>query len=112
MAGEVRIKPTAQDWLVAGKVYARFRVKRGSGHIATLFALAHLATLLRQQPVKSVIEFGRGIGTITYLLIGRLPRDVRIVCAERDAWCRDRFEENIPAKERSRITLIPEGRPE
>ena len=80
--------------------------------MATLFALAHLAALLRAHPVKSVLEFGSGIGTITHLLLDRLPRDVRIVSAERDAWCRERFEENIPASERSRVTLIPEGRPE
>jgi hypothetical protein len=112
MAKKLRIKPTAQDWLVAAKVYARFRIKRGSRHIATLFALAHLAALLREHPVKSVLEFGSGIGTITYLLLARLPRGVRIVCAERDAWCRERFEENVPATERDRVELIAEGRPE
>ena len=111
MAGELLIKPSAKDWLVAGAVYARFRMKPGSRHIATVVALAHLAALLRQHPVKSVLEFGSGIGT-TYLLVKLLPDDARIVCAERDAWCREQFERNIPAKKRSRIDLIPEGRPE
>ena len=60
----------------------------------------------------SALEFGSGIGTITSLLLERLPRDARIVCAERNEWCRQQFERNIPASERHRVELLPDGRPE
>ena len=110
-AGTMVIKPEPQDWELAREVHALFAAKVGATHIASDFALAHLAALLRQRPITSVAEFGSGIGTITYLLLKRLPRGTRIVCAERDAWCRQQFDQNIPAAERDRIELMPEGRP-
>ena len=111
MPSELTIKPTADDWRLAREVHARFAAKPGSGHIATEFALAHLAALLATHPVKSVLEFGSGIGTITSLLLERLPSDARIVCTEKNAFCREQFDLNIPAAARDRIELIPQGRP-
>jgi len=109
MTPHLVIQPTREDWRLAREVHSHFRARPGSQHIATAFALAHLAALLRVLPVKSVLEFGAGIGTITFLLQERLPADGRIVCAERNAWCREQFAINIPQS--PRVALIPEGRP-
>jgi hypothetical protein len=106
----LRVTPSAADWRIARAVHALFAGKPGSEHIATEFALAHLAALVRTNPVKSVLEFGSGIGTITHLLLELLP-DAHIVCAERNAWCRQQFEANIPPGSRSRVTLMPLARP-
>jgi hypothetical protein len=111
-AGAMVVKPGPEDWDLAREVHSLFAAKIGATHIATMFALAHLSALLRQRPSASVLEFGSGIGTITYLLLRRLPRDVRVVCAERNEWCRQQFEANIPRSERDRVNLIPEGRPD
>jgi hypothetical protein len=112
MASNLVIKPAREDWRLAQEIHSRFAAKVGSAHIAKFSALAHLAALLRERPVKSALEFGSGIGTITSLLLERLPPDARIVCAERDEWCRQQFERNIPASERYRVELLPAGRPE
>jgi hypothetical protein len=104
-------KPDWEDWAFAREVHLKFAAKPGASHIASAFALAHLSALLRQQTITSVMEFGSGIGTITYLLLRRLPPGVRIVCAERDEWCRGQFEANLPPRERGRIELLPYGRP-
>jgi hypothetical protein len=109
MAAELTIRPTIGDWRVAREVYSLFARKEGSGHIATRFALAHLAAILREQPIRSVLEFGSGIGTITHLLLRLLPADARIVCIEPNAWCREQFAINIPPRER--VTLVAEKRP-
>ena len=109
MAGELTIRPGRDDWRLAREVYSLFVRKEGSGHIATRFALAHLAAILREQPVRSVLEFGSGIGTITHLLLKLLPADTRIVCIEPNDWCREQFAINIPAREH--VTLLPEKRP-
>jgi hypothetical protein len=112
MASNLVIRPTSEDWRLAREIRSRFAGKPGSDHIAKLSGLAHLVALLRNRPIKSALEFGSGIGTITFLLLERLPRDARIVCTERNEWCRQQFEHNIPASERHRVELLPEGRPE
>lgn len=105
------IQPSRDDWRVAHEVHAKFAAKHGSDHIATEFALAHLAALVRTNKIESVLEFGSGIGTITYLLLKLLPPETKIVCAERNAWCREQFQLNIPAAQRERVNLLPEARP-
>jgi hypothetical protein len=107
---ELMINVTEDDRAIARRVHSMFAAKFGADHIASDVALAHLAAITRQYPVRSAIEFGSGIGTITTLLLARLPRDARIVGTERRAWCREQFEQNIPASERSRIELLPKGR--
>jgi hypothetical protein len=108
---ELMINVTEDDRAIARRVHSQFAPQFGSDHIASDVSLAHLAAITRQYPVRSVIEFGSGIGTITSLLLARLPRDTRIVCTEHSEWCLQQFEQNIPAAERSRIELL-HGRPD
>jgi hypothetical protein len=108
---QILITVTKDDRALARRVHSVFAAKPGAKHIASEFALAHLAAVLRQHSIHSVLEFGSGIGTITYLLLNTLPPTARVVCAERDEWCRSQFANNIPADLQSRITLFPESRP-
>ena len=102
---------TREDWALARQVHSRFAAQVGSEHIASTLSLAHIAAITRQFPIRSVVEFGSGIGTITSVLLARLPRETRIVCTEHKEWCRQQFEQNIPASERSRIELLPDKGP-
>jgi hypothetical protein len=106
----VIIKPTGDDWHTAKEVHGLFAARSGSDHIASVFSLAHLCALVRARPLRDVLEFGSGIGTITYLLLRMLP-SAEIMCAERAPWCREQFERNLPTAWRSRVTLLAEGRP-
>lgn len=58
-------RPNEEDWAVAESVHTRFLARPGAGHIASPYALAHLAAILRQAEINSVVEFGAGIGTLT-----------------------------------------------
>lgn len=105
------IYPNSADWRYAREVHRRFAVRAGSAHIATAGALAYLAATLRQCPINSVLEFGAGIGTITYLLLS-IPPDIRtVVSAEKNQFCIDQLRQNIPAALWSRLTLISDGAP-
>jgi predicted O-methyltransferase YrrM len=112
MENTLKLAPAAEDWRLAREVYSHFESKLGSEHIAGESTLAHLSALLRTRTINSVLEFGSGIGTITYLLLKRLHQEARIVVTERHEWCRQQFDQNIPAAERTRVELFPEGRPE
>ena len=105
----MRVKPSDADWKVADEVFRRFHPLPGSQHIASRYALAHLATVLRQNEIKSVVEFGVGIGTITYLLL-TYPKPTRtVVSTERDAFCLEQLERNLPTDLRARLTVISDG---
>ncbi len=99
------VKPSEADWEFAESVHARFAVRPGSQHIATEFSLAHLSALLKASRPKTILEFGAGIGTLTYALLTH-PADVaEIVSTECDAYCLEQLELNIPAdlKPRNRV---------
>ena len=97
------IRPNANDWYSALRVHRRFAVLPGSEHIASRFSLAYLAAIVRQHDCPLVLEFGAGIGTLTYLL---LQKGLRVVALEHDPFCLDQLKRNIPAEWKSRLTLI------
>ena len=92
----MRVEPESEDWKVAKEVYRLFSRKPGSAHIASELTLAHLAALVRTRPINSVIEFGAGIGTLTYLLLSRLGEDRRVTSVERNTYCIEQLMHNIP----------------
>lgn len=105
----MRVKPSDADWNVAGEVFRRFHPLPGSRHIASRYALAHLAAVLRQNEIKYAVEFGAGIGTITYLLL-TYPEPTRtVVSTEPNAFCLEQLERNLPADLRARLTVISDG---
>lgn len=101
----MQIKPTAHDWRLAQNIHKRFSRKTGSEHIATKFALAHLSAVLRVNDIRSALEFGAGIGTISYLLLSELPDDVKVECTEHSAFCRTQLLHNIPSSLYDRLVI-------
>lgn len=100
-----QVQPAAEDWQIAGEVHGRFLKCPGAQRIATPFALAHLAALLRQRHIGDVFEIGAGIGTITYLL---LLQDAKrqVYSVEDHPFCVEALERNIPANLSVRMDRI------
>ena len=106
--GFFRLRPNSEDRQRAKRIYLRFKERPGSDHIASEHALAHLSALLRRYEVKSVLEFGAGIGTITYLLLDVLPKRVEIVTVEQNEFCLEQLNHNISSEERKRLSIVHE----
>jgi hypothetical protein len=100
--------PNAEDWRLARTVHERFKRRPGSAHIASVGALSHLAALLRTERIKSVLEFGSGIGTVSYLLLASPPKDRRVVSFERNPFCLSQLARNIPQELGARLTVHEE----
>lgn len=81
-------------------VFTIFSQKEGCQHIATRFALKGIEEIIISKNVKSVFEFGIGIGTIPYL-IGKLNRDVLYFGTENNDFCLNAIQENLPLQELS-----------
>ncbi|MCG8561043.1 MAG: hypothetical protein MI824_14690 [Hyphomicrobiales bacterium] len=101
----MQIKPTFGDWRAAQDVHKRFSRKIGSAHIATQFALRHLSSVLRTTEIRSVLEFGAGIGNISYFLLRNLPGNVKIECTEHSDFCRAQLLHNIPSEFYERLII-------
>jgi hypothetical protein len=99
-----------EDWRVAESVHERFASRPGSQYIASIFALAHLAALLRRHRPRLVLEFGAGIGTITYLLLTYGSEDRVVVSTEHHPFCLKQLKRNIPAPLWERLSVISDGR--
>ena len=106
----MKIDVTRADWRRAGETHRLFSAKPHAEHIASKFALAHLAAILRTYDVRSVLEFGAGIGTLTYLLLAS-RHDLTVVCTERKSLCLNCLEQNIPSGMRERLTIHAENPP-
>jgi protein-L-isoaspartate O-methyltransferase len=99
-----------EDWRAAESVHERFVARPGSQYIASIFALANLAALLRRHQPRSVVEFGAGIGTITYLLLTYGSENRVVVSTEHHPYCLEQLKHNIPAALWKRLTVISDGR--
>lgn len=108
--GGMRIEVTKADWRKGREVHRLFKAKRHSEHIASEFALAHLAAVLRTNEIRSVLEFGAGIETITYLILSSLP-ETSVECTERHPLCLDALEQNISPDLRDRPTIYNDEQP-
>jgi hypothetical protein len=74
-------------------------VPRGEKHIATRRALICLATVVRKHRPKAVLEFGTGIGTITYLLLS-VSAELNVVGVEDSPICIE------PDEFKPRLTVV------
>jgi predicted O-methyltransferase YrrM len=101
----MRVVPGLGDWLTAYRVHQRFASRPGAKHIATWRALAYLAAVVRQHQPKAVLEFGAGIGTITYLLLSANP-NLNVVSVEANPFCLAQLEQNIPDQFKPRLTVV------
>ena len=89
----------------AYRVYRRFATRPGSEHIATWRALACLSALVGLRQPESVLEFGTGIGTITYLLLSTFPK-LTVVGLETNPFCLTQLDRNIPDELKPRLTVV------
>ena len=105
----MRVRPKLDDWVSAYRVYRRFATRPGSEHIATWRALTCLSALVGLRRPESVLEFGTGIGTITYLLLTALPK-LTVVGLETNPFCLAQLDRNIPDELKPRLTVVTDGR--
>ena len=99
------VSPTLGDWLTAYRVHQRFASRPGGKHIATRRALICLAALVRKHQPEAVLEFGSGIGTITYLLLS-VSAKLYVVGVEDSPFCIEQLQRNIPEEFKPRLTVV------
>jgi hypothetical protein len=98
----MKVEVSDADRTLAADIHRLFSAKPHSEHIASEFALAHLAAVLRTNDVQSALEFGAGIGTLTYLL---LSHGLAVECTEKHPICLAALDENLPPEMRERLTV-------
>ena len=76
------------------EVYKKFALSEGSKHIATEFAMMGIEKLIYQNKIKSVFEFGIGIGTLPYL-VKKINPEITYVGTESNDYCIKLFKENL-----------------
>jgi hypothetical protein len=102
----MRVVSSLGDWLIAYRVHRRFASRAGGEkHIATRRALICLATVVRKHQPKEVLEFGTGIGTITYLLLSA-GTELNVVGVEDSPFCIEQLQRNIPEEFKPRLTVV------
>ena len=114
----MKVEPSESDRAFAQTVHKEFSQKPGAQHIASEFALAHLSAVLNKVKPRSVLEFGAGIGTITYFLMKHPANVGHVTTTENNQFCVEQFAANIPEEFSSRYdlvvddgTLVPGQRP-
>lgn len=83
------------------QIYKLFKEKQGSEHIATPISIEKVAELARG--AKDILEFGAGIGTLTYSALANSDAFVEIY--EDNEFCIERLSENLDGYE-GRYALI------
>jgi hypothetical protein len=76
------------------RVFRVFSEKSGNEHIASENALGGIERLIRRYRVKSVFEFGTGIGTVPYLIKSIDPK-IRYVGTEPNEFCYEEASKNL-----------------
>ncbi len=91
---------------LARDIYAEFKAKPESQHIATEFALVELAKLVSRIKPRHVLEIGAGIGTITKLLLLHPDRPQRLTVTEAHPVCLSELEKNLQGLSRAGYELV------
>ena len=84
-------------------IYHYFLKKEGSNHIAKPVTLAYMVDFAKKENPKHILEFGSGIGTISYALLEN--SNVHIDMYEGNKWCIEQLEKNLQDY-KDRITII------
>ena len=87
----------------AQKIYALFKTKEGSNHIAGVNAIQAIIDLCTTNRLQRVLELGSGIGTITHTLLQYSVASIDSY--ESNEWCRTQLAANIGNSDR--LTVIP-----
>ena len=102
----MQVEPSESDWAFAKSVHDEFSQKPGAQHIASEFALAYLSAVLNKVKPNSVLEFGAGIGTITYFLLKHSANIGHVTTTENHPNCLEQFAANISEEFGGRYDLI------
>jgi hypothetical protein len=102
----MKVELSESDWAFAKSVYDEFSKKPGAQHIASEFALAHLSAVVNKVKPRSVLEFGAGIGTITYFLMKHPVNISHVTTTESNDFCLEQFAANIPDEFSGRYDLV------
>ena len=102
----MKVEPSESDWAFAKSVYDEFSKKPGAQHIASEFALAYLSAVLNKVTPDSVLEFGAGIGTITYFLMKHPANIGHVTTTENNPFCPEQVAANIPEEFSGRYDLV------
>lgn len=104
----MKITPKNEDFILAQSVFDLFSQKPGSEHIASCFALSYLNAMLRTKKPKSILEFGAGIGTITYLLLSHPSNIESVVATENNPFCLEQLNINLTNQMKQRVEIVAE----
>ncbi len=102
----ISLVPNEEDIEKGKATFQIFSSCLGSEHIASEFALIHLCCLLRVKKISSVLEFGAGIGTMTYKLLSHLPELEMVTVTEDNIFCLEQLKTNIPKKYKKRLRIL------
>jgi hypothetical protein len=91
---------------LARDIYAEFKAKPESQHIATEFALIELSRLIERIKPQHVLEIGAGIGTITKLLLSHPDRPERLTVTEAHPVCLRELDVNLKGVSRAGYALV------
>jgi precorrin-6B methylase 2 len=91
---------------LARDIYAEFKAKPESQHIASEFALVELAKLVAEIKPKSVLEIGAGIGTITKLLLQHPSRPAKLTVTEAHPVCLRELQANLQGVSKDGYDLV------
>lgn len=85
--------------------FKKFAVADGSEHIANEFALRGIERIVNKHKIKSVFEFGVGIGTIPYL-IKSIDNNILYVGTEDNDFCINQFSKNLGDYQQNKFTHL------
>lgn len=102
----MRIVPHERDLELARALHAEFSEKPGSKHIASVYALAGLSSLLNRTKPTRVLEIGAGIGTLTRLLMSHPVGIERLVTLETNDFCYEQLRKNLPIEAAPHVEIV------
>jgi protein-L-isoaspartate O-methyltransferase len=91
---------------LAKSIFEEFKAKPESGFIASEFAILNLANFLSANAIKSVLEVGAGIGTITKLLLSHPARPADVTSTEEVPVCLRELEKNLAGTDKRGWRLV------
>lgn len=87
---------------IAQQNYNHFKQLEGSEHIATFSSQLNLLEVIEKHDIKSALDWGAGIGTITNLLM--VSTDCYVTAYELNEWCRDQLKKNLTLTKRIELS--------
>ncbi len=101
----MQLEITEQDQSFAEGIYRMFKQKPGSQHIAGSFAISCLSAILRQNKPENILEFGAGIGTMTYAILDHEHQVKQVTVTEANDFCIEQLKKNLTKSHLQKLDL-------